>query len=303
MRTISYEFSEKSQSPITPDSPFWIGQNTHEFALIFRVISGSCQITNLHTEKIMPLKTNYFFGDLRENSSRGLAFLNDSDEGLTISDYEAQITSTGFKNRKFYKNFLAELTSCIYHEESERHTAAFVHLYRSYEHLSYAFPMIYASRTEDYVGTFENLRQWLSSKNSDGNAGELKFHKNFVASLFKNLPELQTTIDIDINTKQEYRESIFKALAEKVAGWNNPTKYTPGTQFPDKLAIPFIDHHSFLVNLRNRFFHYSNGRSDNIGLDDIVEADLLFSFVNKVTLYYIATIFHGVVKHQMQSWQ
>jgi hypothetical protein len=161
--------------------------------------------------------------------------------------------------------------------------------------------MIYASRTEDYVGTFENLRQWLSSTNSDGNVGELKFHKNFITSLFRGLPELQTTIDIDINTKQEYRESIFKALAEKVIGWNSPAKYTPGTQFPDRLAIPFVDYHSFLVNLRNRFFHYSNGRSDNIGLDDIVEADLLFSFVNKVTLNYIATIFHGVVKHQMQN--
>ncbi|WP_321366125.1 hypothetical protein [Pseudomonas extremaustralis] len=301
MRTVSYEFSEKPGSPFTSESPFLIGQNTHEFAMIFRVISGSCHITNLNTENTIVLKTNYFFGDLRENSSGDLTFLDGLDEGLALSDYETQIASTGFKNRKFYKSFLAELASCIYHEEAERHTAAFVHLYRSYEHLSYAFPMIYASRTEDYVGTFENLRQWLSSTNSDGNVGELKFHKNFIASLFKGLPELQTTIDIDINTKQEYRESIFKALAEKVIGWNSPAKYTPGTKFPDKLAIPFVDHHSFLVNLRNRFFHYSNGRSDNIGLDDIVEADLLFSFVNKVTLNYIATIFHGVVKHQMQN--
>lgn len=301
MKTISYEFCERPDSPFSAASPFYISQDTREFAMIFRVISGSCQITNLNTEESAVLDVNYFFSDLRLNTAGDLDFLENLDEGIGLADYEVQIRNTAFKNRKFYKGFLAELASCIYHESSERHTAAFVHLYRAYEHLSYAFPMIYASRTEDYIGTFENLRKWLSTSNDDGNVGELKFHKHFIATLFKELPELQTTIDIEINTKQEFRESIFKALAEKVACWNSSAKYSPGTQFPDRLAIPFLEHHSFLVNLRNRFFHYSNARSDNLGLDDIVEADLLFSFVNKVSLNYIATIFHGIVKHQMQT--
>ncbi|EMJ7327549.1 hypothetical protein [Pseudomonas aeruginosa] len=301
MKTVSYEFAEKSDSPFSEESPFHINERTHEYAMIFRVLSGSCQVTNLNTEENVELITNYFYSDLRENPTGGLDFLNEFEEGMALPDYEEQINRVGFRNRKFYKSFLAELSSCIYHEHLEKHTAAFVHLYRSYEHLSYAFPMIYASKADDYIGTFESLRQWMSASSSDGNVGELKFHKNFVASLFKGLPELSRTIDIEIKTKQEYRDSIFEALAKKVAGWNSPEKYSPETRYPDKLAIPFIEYHSFLVNLRNRFFHYSNARSDNIGLDDIVEADLLFSFVNKATLNYISTIFHAIVRHQIQS--
>lgn len=298
MKTVSYEFSECNGSPLTSESPFFIHDRVAEFALIFRVLSGSCQITNLNTDESAVLSKNYFYGDNRDNESRDLSFFDEFDEDLTLSDYERLVKRTGWNNRKFYKPFLSELASCVYHEEGGRHTAAFVHLYRSYEHLSYAFPMIYASRTQDYVGTFENLRKWMSN-DSDGNVGELKFHKTFVVSLFKGMPELARTIDVEINTKQEYREPIFKALAEKVAGWKNPDSYTPATVRPDRLAIPFVEYHSFFVTLRNRFFHYSNARSDNIGLDDIVEADLLFSFINKITLNYIATIFHGVVKHQL----
>ncbi|WP_161468570.1 hypothetical protein [Pseudomonas syringae] len=300
MRTISYEFSENPNSPITINSPFHINANTSELAMIFRVIAGSCQITNLNTEETAPLDINYFFSDLRLNPEGDLSFLDLFEEGITLSDYEDRVKSNALKNRKFYKNFLTELASCIYYESAKKHTAAFVHLYRAYEHLSYAFPMIYAAKTDDYVGTFENLRKWMNKTNSDENVGELKFHKNFIATLFKDTPELQSTIDIDINTKQEFRLPIFKALTEKIAGWCAVEKYSSGTVPPDKIAIPFIDHHSFLVNLRNRFFHYSNARNDNIGLDDIIEADLLFSFVNKSTLNYIATVFHGLIKHQMQ---
>lgn len=300
MKTISYEFSEKADTTFTSESVFFIKPTSSELVLIFRVLSGTCQITNLNSDDTTSLSANFFFSDFRENSLSDLSFLDGFDEGISLQDYEKRVTDNGVKNRKFYKSFLSELASCVYHEKSSRHTAAYVHLYRAYEHLSYAFPMIYASRTEDYVGTFENLRKWMSGSSQDGNIGELRFHKNFIATLFKGSPELQTTVDIHITTKQEYKETIFKALAEKVAGWHAAENYSPATQKPDKLAIPFLEFHSFLVTLRNRFFHYSNARNDNIGLDDIVEADLLFSFVNKAALNYIATIFHGIIKHQMQ---
>lgn len=298
MKTISYEFSECNGSPLTAESAFYIHDQVTEFALIFRVLSGSCQMTSLNTDESAVLTKNYFYSDIRNNESSSLSFFDEFDEGLALSDYERAVKKTGWNNRKFYGPFLSELASCVYHEEGGRHTSAFVHLYRSYEHLSYAFPMIYASRTNDYVGTFDNLRKWMNN-DSDGNVGELKFHKTFVVSLFKDMPELARTIDVEINTKQEFREPIFKALAEKIAGWKSPDSYTSATVRPDRLAIPFSEYHSFFVTLRHRFFHYSNARRDNIGLDDIVEADLLFSFINKITLNYIATIFHGVVKHQL----
>jgi hypothetical protein len=113
------------------------------------------------------------------------------------------------------------------------------------------------------------------------------------------MPELSSTIDIHISAKDEFKESIFNSLTRKVLCWSDPAKFTTSTTAPDKISINFIDFHSFIVNLRNRYFHYSNARRDNIGLDEIIESDLLFSMVNKASINYIATIFHGIIKHHM----
>jgi hypothetical protein len=299
METASYIFIENVNSSFSDKSPFFISDKNSELAIIFRVFSGSCIIKNKNSDESVELSQNYFFEDLRDNEDGDLNFLNDFEENLKLEDYESYISDNKFKNRKFYRSFLNEIAGCVYNEGKEKYTAAFVHLYRAYEHLSYAFPMIYAAKTDNYIGTFESLRKWMTNASSDGNAGELKFLKNFIEALYKDAIEINSTIDVHITAKDELREIIFDGIAKKVVGWESSKKYTSGTIRPDKLSIRFVEFHSFLINLRNRFFHYSNARPDNISLDDIIEAELLFSFVNKPGLNYVANIFHSITKHQM----
>lgn len=297
METASYIFSEKANSSFSNISPFYIKKNITELAILFRIFSGSCVITNKNTDEAVELRYNYFY-EGNENNEGDLTFFDNFEEGLTLSHYEDHIRAKGFRNRRFYKSLLNETSAAIYNIEKERHTAAFVHLYRTYEHLSYAFPMMYAAKTEDYIGTFENLKKWMTNSSSDGNVGELKFHDRFLKTVFDS-SDLENTIDISITTREEFKESIFDGLSKKVLGWDTAEKYTDTTERPNKLSIKFIDFHTFFINLRNKFFHYSNAGHNNIGLDDIIESELLFSFVNKPILNYIATIFHAVIKHQM----
>jgi Fe-S-cluster formation regulator IscX/YfhJ len=160
--------------------------------------------------------------------------------------------------------------------------------------------MIYAAKTDNYVGTFNQLKTWISQSDKAGKSGELPFHKAFVSTLFKDLPELSTTVDIELSCREDYREKLFEALASKVLGWKNEDRYTRTTQRPEKLAVNFVDFHSFIVNLRNRYFHYSNAQSENLMLEEIVDSELLFSMVNKAGFYYVATIFNRIVIHQTE---
>lgn len=299
MRIAGFELSEPEGSTFTDQSKFFIENKTTEFAALFRVLAGSCLITNLNSDIAVDAKNNYFFGDFQENVGRDLSFLDDFEEGLKNSDYETHVPRQAFANKKFYNSLLSEIAGAVFNEGVEKHTSAFVHLYRAYEHLSYAFPMIYSAKAQNYIGTFENLRKWMTNSDSDGNIGELRFHKAFIGSLFKGYDEISSTIDIPILCKNEYKEKIFDALTIKVLGWKKPENYTPTTIRPDKISIQFLEFHSFIVTLRNRYFHYSNARSDNIVLEEIVESDLLFSFVNKAGLNYISTIFQQIVSHQI----
>jgi len=49
------------------------------------------------------------------------------------------------------------------------------------------------------------------------------------------------------------------------------------------------------TELRNRFFHYSNGNQANITAAEIVDSDYFFSLINERCLHYISKIFHSVV--------
>jgi len=302
MRTVCHEFSEPYDTPsFSDESVFKIKSGTFELAVIFRILAGTCGITNLNSNDTAELNINYFFSDHQENSERNLDFLNSFQEGLALIDYGEYIRKNAHSNRKFYKPFLGELATAIYCEQKCSHTAAFVHVYRTYEHMAYAFPMIYASKTNDYVGTFENLRKWLSSAKSDENVGELKFHKAFVCSLFSEQPEISSTIDIHISSREEHKELIFDALCKKVLDWKTPDKFTGGTVRPSKISVNFVDFHSFLVNTRNRFFHYSNARADNLGIDEVIDSEMFFSMINKTAISYIAKIFHEVVTYNMSK--
>lgn len=300
MRIASYSLSEPFSLPFSEQSAFFINANTTELVSLFRVLGGSCVLTNLSNDDSIALTKNYYFSDFRENFAQNLSFLNDFEEGLNLRDYEQHVLLKKFVNRQFYKNLLAEICAALFNEEKEKHTAAFLHLYRAYEHLSYAFPMIYAAKTDNYIATFEKLRKWMVNADKQGNVGELGFHKIFVSTLFKDRPEISTTLDIHLRCKDEYKEKLFDGLARKVLGWKSDRQHTSATVRPDKLSIGFVDFHSFIVNLRNRYFHYSSARSDNLALEEIADSDLLFSFVNKAGLYYVATIFNRVVSHQME---
>lgn len=297
----SFALSEPAGVPVEEESVFFLHDSTSEFASLFRVLAGTCVITSLSRDVSVGQIKNYFFSDFRENPARNLSFLDAFEEGLLLADYEAHVRLRRFSHRKFYKNLLSEICGAIFNLEVCNHTAAFIHLYRAYEHISYAFPMIYAAKTDDYLGTFDSLRKWMTSSDKIGNTGELPFHKAFISTLFKDLPEISTTVDIHIICKEEYQDKVFEALAVKVLGWSDARRYTAETSRPDKLSINFAEFHSFIVNLRNRYFHYSSARSDNLALDEIADSELLFSLVNKAGLYYVATIFNRIVIHQAEA--
>jgi hypothetical protein len=299
MQTTSYLYSEHAGSVVTAASPLSINSESPALAVIIRILSGTANITNRHSDETIDADINYFLDETGVQTNRDLQFLDDYQEGLSLADYEDFLKKNMFKNRKFYQNLLNELSGAIYNSKQNSHTAAFVHIYRAYEYLAYSFPMVYAAKTGDFIGSFSKLSAWINQNAKDKELSELAFHKQFISTLFKDTSEISMSIDVHIRTKEEFKPNIFNGLATKVLGWKNSTSYTPNTVYPEKLSIPFTSFHSFIVTLRNRFFHYSNGRSDNIGHDDIIDSNSLFELVNGAALRFIAIIFHGVVSYEL----
>lgn len=268
-------------------------------AALFRVLSGTCVIQNEITGQETTAEINYFIHHATKNDDCSLAFLDSHQEGLAATDYDRELKSRTSVNREFYRDILDEVASCVSSLSNERHVDAFLHLYRCYERLAFAFPMIYAAKNPDYLASFDSLKKWLSNANPDQPAGELAFFKKFLSTYDKS--ELDQTIDFDITGPEAAREVIFKTITVRLLKWMKPDEFTSGTTYPSKVSVPFEKAHEVLLIARNRYFHQSSGRTDNLGQAHVVHADLFFSILTPPLLSYVAKLFHDVFVHNLTA--
>lgn len=268
-------------------------------AALFRVLSGTCTILHDVTGQETVVDTNYFIHHFEKNENCSLAFLDNYQEGLVTADYDRELRARANVNRKFYNDILDEVATSVVSLKNERHVDAFLHLYRCYERLAYAFPMIYAAKNPDYLASFDSLRKWLSNANPDQPSGELAFLRKFLSTYEKD--ELYQTIDFDITGPLAAREVIFKTITNQLLDWSTQSDYIGNTTLPDKVSVPFAKMHEILLKARNRYFHQSSGRADNLGKAHVVDADLFFSILTPPLLSYIAQLFHDVFAHNLAA--
>lgn len=287
-----FKYSESLGSPALKRLPEGLrikGSGDPELLLIVRLLSGSVKLEHIQTAKAIKQNENYFSEDLKGYGQRwDKKFPKLVAEDYTSGLFSNFIRATRFQNKSFYKNILSELSYYFYYQARGSHAAAFVFLYRALEHISYAFPLIYASKTDDFTKTFRFLKELMSG---DKTAGELGFFKSFIKTVYADDPISESSVDfpITLETESEQRK-IFNVFRELCKG----DMVADATESPRVLSISYIEVGSFIVQIRNRFFHYMNGGAKNIETSNILDVDVLFSLVNKKCLYWLATVFLAV---------
>jgi hypothetical protein len=201
-----------------------------------------------------------------------------------------------FQNKRFYEILNTEFSNYYYYNNKESYTTAFAYLYRILETISYSFPLIYASRATDFIGTYNFLKDWMTG---DKKAGELGFFKKFIVTTFSNDPAIakDSSINIDIEGESTEIQQYFFDAFKKAC--NNPSIFAQDTQEPIRLSVKFTEYSSFIINLRNRFFHLLNSGQPNLQSDDILDSDHFFKMVNKPTAYWLSIILIQVLKHNI----
>lgn len=267
------------------------GQNDAELLLILKLLSGSLIIEHKDTNFSFNQRINYCGNDyVSFNQKWQQRFPSLVADELTAEQLEAFIKHTKHSsNRKFYKNILCELSYFAYYTQKKSFSSAFIFLYRILEHISYALPLIYASKTDSFIGTFNLLKGLLSEDNS---VGELGFFKAFIETTFKDNSLLETSIEFKISLPTESEQEAMYSQLRKSC---NADALSEWTDQPRVLAVKFEQTGSFIANIRNRFFHYMNGHTNNIESSNIPNIDKLFEIVNKAGLQWLATVFLEVV--------
>lgn len=193
-------------------------------------------------------------------------------------------------NNKFYESVLIEVLNFLSERNNKHYTSSFIYLYRAYEEISYAYPLIYSYKNGDYKQTFNNLKNFLSD---DKNSGELKFCKTFIKQIFKS--ELDQEIEIDFSNLQgEEKEKIISELKKKIIISNFEFTENEEDRFVIKCEFLF----DLVIEIRNKFFHKLRGTKKYIEVKELNIENILSLFMDIFILWF-AKITLTVVKEKI----
>lgn len=296
-----FDISEKPLLGHTPSSGvFVLTSTTPPNYNILRIIMGGVSITNNDVGITCDLTTNYLslyyaFDELKSPEGNLSEILNDS---IELPDLEKFFFDRRYslKNKDFFNRLENEFCNFLLYQSKENYTTAFIFLYRILEVISFSFPLIYASKTYDFKHTYGKLKE-IFSINSGNSTGELGFLKSAIKVMFEGSELLETSIDIDLDDEFEKNEKIYKALKSVI---DNKIFHTDTIE-NSKLSICFGDVSSFIITLRNRFFHLFNRGDKNLESIEIIDPDYLFSKINKPVFTWICVVYLEINKFLLEE--
>ena len=187
------------------------------------------------------------------------------------------------KNSDIYEVVLFEISSYIDTYQTSP-SAAFTHLYRCLEFLSYCFPLIYASKSRNYKGSFSDLRKFLSGDSS----GELKFFGKFLCTCFEKEPAILNyifEIDVVLSSSIDALKSDLKRISKS----SFPYDFDNGV-----LRLKFEDMLSLFITIRNRYFHMLVGQGQENFESNKYNIEEFFKCINPHLLNWIAMIIQKI---------
>ena len=275
-----------------------ISENTPKQLIIARLLIGSLKINNHYRDFEF-----YQLKDTLEHFYTSSSFFplermkNYISEELTVEDLANFYNNpSSRRNSKFYSRLLDEFSNYFYYSQKNNFTTAFIYIYRILEVISFAFPLIYAAQTDDFKDTFGYLKQYFKG-NQGSNQGELGFFKSFVVKTFESNPIASTSVDFDFSTIhiQNSKMILFRKIKE-ICG---DRILHPATQDFDKLSVNFTDMGSFIITIRNRFFHLFNRGDNNIESEEIFDADALCEILTERCIGWISLIYFEILKNSL----
>jgi len=259
-------------------------------ALLFRLLLGTINITHNHEKIIIKQRANYSILGIEQNTVLSSRNIQNCLGALNQVESVNTYFKRNRKNTDVFEQVLLEFTNYFFQRDKGAHTTAFVHLYRCIEYMSYCFPLIYASKTQDYSGTYKSLKNFLSGEQKS----ELKFFKAFQATLMGS-SFLNSKIHLDIVSPTSDMKDIFNEIIRELCRGNIDSD-SGGV-----ITIKYEAFFDFIINLRNRYFHFMTGTNmKNISSKDI-SMDYFFKSVNEQIANWISLIYFEICRFGIEN--
>ncbi|MNM09426.1 hypothetical protein D3C81_195150 [compost metagenome] len=273
------------------------GENDPDVLVLIRLLSGNLGIRYAGVNKKIKQERNYFSPEFKSMGSKwGRGFSGLVGEEVTPSDVAKYIQARKFINKSFYREIIYELINYFVHRSRSSHTSAFIYLYRLLERISYCFPLIYVSMTEDFKKTYTEVKSFFGeSKEKD----EKAFFKVFIDTIFAGDDVLQTTVDFSFEVHGESVDDAAR-LCNAVKKVLNKEFREEGFLRDTEISMRYQNVGQFIIAVRNGFFH-NLSKQNNLDAEALRDSDVLFKLINDKCLGWIASIFLAIFSYNMST--
>lgn len=300
MSNSRYKYSESNDS-LKKCINLNLEQMSNPRLRIFRLLSGTATVTDTYANKKYRFRRNYFHLPYEDNDSkkRAKCILGlFPGEDITLCDILGMFANRT-TNPDFFSKIEGEIIRSLIAIHKDSYIDAFIHMYRTIECMAYAIPLLYASRSKDYIKTYELLKSCFTD---NGRGGELTFFKKFIETTFPNEDFLHLTIDLSLSSEEyECDQDNLRRLIVKHAQRKNGYLFN-GNPGDTDFDFDFMNFFSFLTTLRNRYFHLlQGGWQDNISRADTEYPELLFKAIIHSGLNWVAIILFEILKLDIEK--
>lgn len=268
------------------------GRPTSPLVIVLRALSGNVDLVHMSSGKRRKCRTVYFSAK-KVNSRRPsypTTLAKWMSEEIAADDVIRYLRHARGVNRTFYAKIAAEICFCLNALDRSNFISAFVNVYRLVEWTSFAFPNIYFSSSEDFLGSYNELKKMMQE---NANGGELAFFKKSLRTLFRGDPNLEFTYDFKIPSTDA---EVCKTILAQVKGMCDNASIPMEAELDSNVfSIGFLEMPAFIITLRNRYFHYDGSGRQNIDIDKIRDVDILFETVTDPCLRWFSIVLLRVV--------
>ncbi len=272
---------------------------------VYRLFTGQCRLSCEITERSC---------DIKEDAI-SLFYSNDSKNFIStitnyiIEDYEGEEEKKvsllannianpqlSYRNKSYFQELYNELCNYHFAINANNYIAAFTHEYRIIEYIAYAYPLIYATRTQDFYRTFGHLKEYINNQGK----GELGFFKKAINAIFHKSDILSTSLNISL---KDIDNPGIKEAYSKILKNNIKSEWQHEDTTDDLFAIKFNEVGSVLIELRNKIFHHSINTPNNILADQLLNINFFMTLMVPGFFSWLGVVYIEIFKSILPSYK
>lgn len=209
-----------------------------------------------------------------------------------VTNQELSNSINASANRTLYKEVFFEFCSYFFATQKENNETAFIHIYRILERISYAFPLIWASKQSDYYGTFDKLKKFFENKDAKELNAFKMFLSSFLGSTLLSVNSEINLLSVHDGWKALHYQSLMSVIGVNKDGVSNAESFLENEKVVIKNSLVM----DLIVNVRNKYFHALTGKDHSFTSEHLICPNEFFESINSVCINWLAFIVVDVIK-------